>query len=187
MQFSVEHQQILLSLARSSIASALESGNRLSIQADQSPPALQHILSSFVTLHINEKLRGCIGSLEAREPLVSDVVRHAYGAAFEDPRFPPLRANELPEVKIDISVLTPQEKINCASDQELLDAIAIGCDGLTLTDGRHHATFLPSVWQQLQDKQSFLSHLKRKAGLSDKSWSPTLQAYRYRTINFAES
>jgi len=117
---------------------------------------------------------------------VADVVKHAYAAAFHDPRFPPLSAEEFSTISIDISVLTPQQPIDFANEDELLSTLRPGVDGLTIKDGHHHSTFLPSVWKQIPDRGKFLQQLKLKAGLPSNYWSSSLKAYRYTTFNFSD-
>ena len=187
INLSAETKTTLLRLARQTIADALQHKPSAVIIPTDYASELQLILSSFVTLHSNGQLRGCIGSLEGREPLVMDVANHAYAAAFQDPRFPSLQADELNQINIEISVLSPQTPIHCRNEQELLAALQIGIDGLTLEDGPHCSTFLPTVWQQLRDKQTFVRQLKQKAGLPTDYWSPTLTAKRYSTLSFAEA
>lgn len=138
----------------------------------------------FVTLEKNADLRGCIGSLQATRPLVLDVVGNANAAAFSDPRFDPVQAEELSALHIKISLLSAAEPLTARSESELLDLIRPGIDGLILEDGKHRATFLPSVWEQLPQPQDFLAHLKRKAGLAPNYWSTTIRFFRYRTNAF---
>ena len=180
------HQQLLLALARNTIATALSTGQNPPVRLDDFPKELRNIQSSFVTLRLNEQLRGCIGALQAREALVVDVAKHAYAAAFRDPRFPPLTASEFEQVTIEVSVLSPQIEIPCKSEAELLQCLQPNVDGLTLRDGHQHATFLPSVWEQLPNKKQFLQQLKRKAGMPDNYWSKSLQVSRYTTTQFEE-
>jgi len=181
-----DHQATLLELARSCIQFGCHHGQPLSVTATDYAPELQRQLSSFVTLHCDKELRGCIGSLEARLPLVEDVARHAYAAAFQDPRFLPVTGVELPRIKIEISVLSPQARLPIQTEAELLENIQVGIDGITLKDGIRQATFLPTVWEQLPDKQDFIRQLKRKAGLPDNYWSKDMQVFHYRTFCFSE-
>ena len=148
------------------------------------PDKLQVIRASFVTLHIDQQLRGCIGTLEAYRPLIVDVVENAYSAAFRDPRFPALTSKEFPELDIHISILSTPESVNVQSEQELLDLLQPGVDGLILTEGHHRGTFLPSVWESLSDKQQFLNHLKQKAGLPANYWSPSIKIEKYNVEEF---
>jgi AmmeMemoRadiSam system protein A len=130
-------------------------------------------------------LRGCIGHLEATLPLVEDVAENAFSAAFRDPRFPALRDTEYAALELHISVLTPAEPLDCNSESDLLRQMRPYQDGLILAEGLRRGTFLPSVWEQLPEPREFLRHLKRKAGLPDDYWSPSLQIYRYETESFS--
>lgn len=181
----------LLALARQSIEQGLRSGKPLSINVKDYQPPLTDNAACFVTLTINtlnhnRQLRGCIGSLEARRPLVRDICENAFASAFCDSRFAPLSASELEFIHIEISVLTPLQEIKFRSQDELLQQIEPFKDGLLLEEGHHRGTFLPLVWQQLPDKHAFISHLKQKAGLPANYWSDTLRCYRYQSLVFEE-
>jgi AmmeMemoRadiSam system protein A len=115
-----------------------------------------------------------------------DVVQHAASAALEDPRFPPLSLQEEALVSIEISVLTEATPLRFSSDAELLAQLEPGVDGLTIESGALRATFLPSVWTTLPDKQQFLDHLKRKAGLEPELPADKFKAWRYQTVCFRE-
>lgn len=169
----------LLKVAHESIGCGLIYGEALKIDAAQYPPLLQEQRACFVTLHRAEKLRGCIGSLDATRELVVDVSENAFSAAFRDPRFAPLFAAELVDLEIHISILSPLEPLSCDSDAALLRLIVPHRDGLVLDDGRRRGTFLPSVWDSLPQPEAFLHQLKQKAGLPDDCWSPALKVYRY--------
>jgi len=152
--------------------------------ADAHPGPLQAHRASFVTLELEQALRGCIGVLEASRPLALDVAQNAYAAAFEDPRFPPLTAAELDGLDIHVSVLSPPERLKFRSRDDLLAQIRPGIDGLILEDHGHRGTFLPSVWDQLESPLSFFAHLLMKAGLPREHWSETLAISRYTTESF---
>lgn len=154
--------------------------------AAQEAPALQAERASYVTLEQQGQLRGCIGHLEAVTALACDVAENAYAAAFRDPRFSPVSAQELDGLQIKISVLTPPEPIAFSTETELLEAIEPGIDGLILSDGTRRGTFLPSVWSQLPTREGFLRHLKQKAGLAPNHWSPRIRVERYRTESFGD-
>jgi len=179
-------RDMLLGLARDSIRHGLEHARPLPVDLAAQPEALRAQRAAFVTLHRHGALRGCIGHLEAIGPLAESVADNAFNAAFRDPRFPPVSADELPELHIEISVLTPSVPMTFADETDLLRQLRPGVDGLILTDGPHRGTFLPSVWEQLPAARDFLRHLKRKAGLPPEHWSDRLQVSRYRTESFAE-
>jgi AmmeMemoRadiSam system protein A len=115
---------------------------------------------------------------------VNDVAHNAYAAAFMDPRFLAVTEDELENLEIHISVLTPAVAMTFDSEEDLLKQIRPGIDGLVLEDGRHRGTFLPAVWESLPDVKSFLQHLKQKAGLPDNYWSDSLKVSRYTTESF---
>ena len=140
--------------------------------------------AAFVTLRKQTKLRGCVGSLEANRPLAIDVLENAYAAAFEDARFPSLRLEEWKDLDIKISVLSRAEPIEFHSEKDLIAQLHPGIDGLILTEGCQRGTFLPSVWSDLSNPDTFLEHLKKKAKLPADYWSDTIRVERYRTIEF---
>ena len=187
MPFPESLRTLLLGTTRQSIRYGLDHGIALSVAADEYPEPLNEPGASFVTLHLNNELRGCIGSLEAYRPLIKDVAENAFSAAVRDSRFPPLKEAELKELKLDISILGRPERITFASEQDLLEQIQPDVDGLILRDGSYRGTFLPSVWESLPDRKQFLQHLKLKAGLPADHWSDLLEVWRYTTESFGDS
>ena len=177
-----QSKQLLLSLARESIIHGLEHHQPLPIKPAEYPKVLQQAGASFVTLEKQNRLRGCIGTLEAYRPLVVDIAENAFAAAFRDPRFTPLQTDELSGLQIHISLLTPPEPFPIKDEAELLRQLRPAVDGLILQDGHHRATFLPSVWESLPTPQQFVAQLKLKAGLPVDYWSDTLRFERYQTI-----
>ena len=184
MSYTKEEQQTLLALAHKAIEYKLETQKNFDVNPTQYPANLQAERATFVTLEKGTQLRGCIGSLEARQPLVTDVVCNAQAAAFSDPRFEPVGKDELAQLSIHISVLSEPQPLPCSSEQDLLDKLVPGKDGLILEEGARRATFLPSVWESLKDPRQFLAHLKQKALLPADYWSPNLRFYRYHTDYF---
>lgn len=142
--------------------------------------------ASFVTLTRHGELRGCIGSLEAWRPLAEDVAANARAAAFRDPRFAPLTAGELAGIRVEVSLLTPAQPLPWRDEAEALAQLRPGIDGVILIAGRHRATFLPQVWEQLPDPANFLAHLKRKAGLAADYWGSDLRLERYTVEKWRE-
>lgn len=166
-------------------ATAIESGLGRSIA---SPPDARHLprpfaehRASFVTLTLERALRGCCGTLEPARPLLLDVWHNAQASAFHDPRFPPLTLAEWRSIELEVSVLTPCERIVVASEQELLLQLEPGRDGLVLAWHGVRATFLPKVWEQVSGAQEFLRRLKQKAGWPAEFWAPDLEVWRYAT------
>lgn len=176
---------ILLEVARRSIQSGLDLGSRLNIRIEDYPENLHEKRACFVTLNKCGALRGCIGHLEAVQPLVTDVVENAHAAAFRDPRFPPLQSSELEALDIHISVLTPASPLPFTSEKDLLDNLRPGIDGLILQSGSRRGTFLPSVWESLPEPREFLRHLKLKAGMTADYWSDDIRVSRYTTESFS--
>lgn len=181
-----EHQAILLEIARVSISTFLETGKQYSPDLKTLPEELQEHHATFVTLHLDKRLRGCIGMLEACRPLAQDVAENAYSAAFEDPRFPQVTQTEFPNIKIHISALSTPAEITCTSEQDLLSKIRPNVDGLILDEHGRRGTFLPSVWEELPTPELFLAHLKMKAGLPTDYWSDTIRVFRYTAEYFGE-
>jgi AmmeMemoRadiSam system protein A len=185
--FTAGEREILLRIAYQSICSGLQTRQPAAVSVDGVSARLSARRASFVTLHADEKLRGCIGSLEPRTSLAEDVSFNAYAAAFRDPRFRPLQADELDTLSLDISVLSPPERLEFDSESSLLEAIRPGIDGLILQDQAFRSTFLPSVWESLPEPARFLGHLKLKAGLAADYWSESIRIWRYTTESFAAS
>ena len=172
-------KSVLLDIARHSIEYGLQHGRQFVPEVRDFSEKLQEPAASFVTLKIHGQLRGCIGSLEARQPLVMDVAENAYAAAFRDPRFPPVSESEFSELEYHISLLTPSEPLQFRDEADLISQLRPNIDGLVLEDGRHRGTFLPAVWESLPDRKQFLQQLKLKAGLPPDYWSGTIKASRY--------
>lgn len=171
----------LRAVAREAIELGLREGREPRFDARRYPPQLGEPGASFVTLRRSGQLRGCTGSLEALRPLVEDVARNAWRSANLDPRFPPLRALELDDLEVSVSVLSPLEAFPASSERDLLEQLRPGIDGLVLREGARTATFLPSVWQSLPAPRAFLDALRQKAGLPSGHWSATLRFERYTT------
>ncbi len=184
---STDDRNCLLQLARNSIQHGLTNGTAIAVDCTSYASRLQEKLACFVTLNRNGALRGCIGHLEAQQPLVKDVADNAFAAAFRDPRFPSVTESEMAVVEIHISILSPAQPIEFDSEQDLIDQLHPGQDGLILKYQGRSGTFLPSVWESLQDAESFLKNLKLKAGLTANFWSDHMQISRYTTESFSDS
>ena len=170
----------LLKLARQAIESHLKGGE---LKVDEKVKKKYSSEGAcFVTLTEDGELRGCIGSLEARQELWKDVIENAIHTGFDDFRFNPLSLNEIPKIKIEISVLTKPEKLNYKNEEDLLKKIDDKM-GIILQKGRNSATFLPQVWEEIPDKVEFLEHLSMKAGLSEDAWKDAeFKYYRVKKI-----
>ncbi len=137
------------------------------------------------TLTLHGRLRGCIGSLVAHQPLVVDVIKNAVKAGFQDPRFPAITKAELDACVIEIAILSRSVPMAFTSEQDLLSQLRPGEDGLILTEGNKRGTFLPKVWESLPTPEAFLTGLKQKAGLTGDYWSGTINIARYTTEKFS--
>jgi AmmeMemoRadiSam system protein A len=183
---NIVHEQkgkILLPIARAVISDAL---GKQSKSLDENLPWLHDKGASFVTLTMNQHLRGCIGSLEAHRPLLLDVKANAYAAAFRDPRFSPLSIAELDKTEIEISLLSPQQPLSFKDEADALAQLRPQIDGVVFKYGHYRSTFLPQVWEQLTDPTTFMVHLKHKAGLHPEFWHDDVELYRYTVTKFKE-
>ncbi len=178
----IDQGACLLALARAEISTAL--GRPLSAEA--SAPWLHHPGATFVTLTQAGELRGCIGSLEARRPLLQDVKANALAAAFQDPRFMPLEQNELELTRVEISLLSPSETLTFNGEQDALAQLRPHIDGVVFEYRHYRSTFLPQVWEQLPDPETFMAHLKRKAGLTHDFWAESVRLSRYTVRKWKE-
>ncbi len=175
---------ILIALARSAIADELD--------LDAKAPSIEGLgwlkedRATFVTLTKQGGLRGCIGTLEAYRSLIDDLLANAVAAAFHDPRFSPLKPSEFDLICVEISVLSELEPMHAKSEAIACSKLVPKRDGLVFKYGSHKATFLPQVWEQLPDAQTFLAHLKQKAGLAADFWHPEVLLYRYQVSKYRE-
>lgn len=190
-RFSKDQGRILLRLARQTIAAEIgppppeqEAASLAEALAENAFAAHRGV---FVTLKLAGALRGCIGSLTAREPLVDNVRHNAAHAAFHDPRFSPLTAAELSGVSIEVSILSTPAPLAYADPPDLLAKLRPGTDGVILRKGQASATFLPQVWEQLPRPEDFLSQLCLKAGLPPNEWRQSkLEIETYLVQSFEE-
>ena len=187
IELSASEQNRLLDIARRSISSGLTAGRALQLDLAQLEDSLQIKAAVFITLTQAGELRGCVGSLQALEPLAQAVATSAFNAAFRDRRFPALSADELDAIRIEISVLSEMEPIEAPTRQALLDSLQPGVDGVLLEDRGQRATFLPKVWEKITSPTEFLEQLLHKAGLGTGHWSDSLRFQRYHTFTFAEN
>ncbi|MBW2037918.1 MAG: AmmeMemoRadiSam system protein B [Deltaproteobacteria bacterium] len=183
---SAQEKKALIRLARSAIEARLKKGTK--VERPRAPsPALTANRGCFVTLHKDGRLRGCIGTIEPVSPLVECVERNAENAAFDDPRFPPLSEEELPDTDIEISVLSVPEALPFKNGEELKQKLQPRVHGVILSRGFHRATFLPQVWEELPDKERFLEHLCLKGGMPADAWKdPATSVQVYEAEVFGE-
>lgn len=173
----------LLRIARNAI------GAEFGLPAESIPndATLNRVGATFVTLTRRGDLRGCVGTLEPVRPLRVDVQRNAVGAAFRDTRFPPLARDEFDVTSIEVSLLTVSQPLLSADENELVAQLRPGIDGVTIEYGNNRATFLPQVWQTLQEPRRFLAEIKHKAGLPPDFWHPEMNVSRYQVTKWKET
>jgi uncharacterized protein len=184
---SLEERQVLLDLARKAIEDAVSGKPLEPLEVTIQSPCLQEPGATFVTLRRKGELRGCIGALEAYQSLVEDVREHALAAALHDYRFSPVTPEELAEISIEISRLTPPQKLEYQNCDELEQFLACRQEGVILMDGTRRATFLPQVWEKLPSPAVFLNHLCMKMGLSADAWRRRkMEVWLYQVEEFHE-
>jgi hypothetical protein len=179
-----EHKHQLLKIARGSIQHGLEKNTGLKLSVENYPETLRETRATFVTLKIDMQLRGCIGTIQAISPLVVSVSDNAWSSAFRDPRFKPLTHDEFELIHISISILTPSTPITFGTEKDLLEQLRPDIDGLIIEKGSQRATFLPSVWEALQQPEDFLHQLKLKAGMRPEVCPE--RVWRYESISIEE-
>lgn len=181
-QLSKKEKQQLLDLARHSLKKYLENGKLPEINYDTLSATLQTKTGCFVTLNKNHELRGCIGGFNTRVPLAEEVQQKAVSAALEDPRFSEVTAGELPEISIELSVLTPLKRIHS------LDEFNLGKDGIYIKKGRKTGVYLPQVAEKRDwTKEEFVSHCSQnKAGLGKDGWQDA-ELYTFQALIFSEN
>ena len=148
------------------------------------PPVLLEFGASFITLEIEDKLRGCIGSVYPTRPLILDLIDNAKNAGFQDPRFNPLSIEELENIQVSISLISSIERIKFKDEKDLLSKIYPY--GIIIAEGDKRAVYLPVVWEQLPDREIFLNSLKEKAGLPPQYFSRTFEAYKFSAMEIKE-
>lgn len=202
--FTPDERKFLLSLARRTLERFFVGGRvvdpRLHVDdKEEVPVALKQKRGTFVTLKKNGELRGCIGHIEPAQEVYKDIADNSLAAAFEDTRFLPLTADELPEVEIEISVLTTPRELKYSSVEDLLAKLTPLRDGVIIKKGSRGATYLPQVWEDfaspkpdrgeggMKDKDEFLSSLCLKAGLAPDEWRRgSLEVFTYEAEVFGE-
>ena len=186
-EYSQSEKTFLLKLTRKTLEHYFKTSDKLEItESEISTENLKRKRAAFVTLTIDDSLRGCIGSLEPELSLYEEVIDKSFSAAFRDLRFQPLREEELGNTKIDISILTVPQSLSFKDNEDLLLQINAGKDGVVLKKDGYSATYLPSVWREINDKKEFLSSLCHKAVLALDAWKHDPEVSTYQTIEFSE-
>jgi len=182
--------QALLKLARKTISEELgikPKEGQFSLVSDLEDKDLKRKSGTFVTLKLRSQLRGCIGNLDASDPIIEGVKRNAINAAFHDYRFSPLTSKEFDKIDIEISILSEPRPLEYKDGKDLINKLRPDIDGVIIRKGNASATFLPQVWEQLKKPEDFLSHLCMKAGLPSDSWKNSkLEVLTYNVQYFEE-
>jgi AmmeMemoRadiSam system protein A len=188
MAIELPEHALLPPLARRSIVDGHGHAGPVPVpQFETLPARLLEPGASFVTLKRAGELRGCRGLLEPIRPLAHDVWHNAWASAYDDPRFPPVGTSELPELDIEVSLLSALERVLAETQEQLLGSLEPGRHGVLIALGPRRATFLPQVWKSLPEPSRFLAELKSKAGIPQDYWSPDIEAWRYTTHSLGES
>ena len=180
--------QALINVARRSLEQFVRQRERYRPDLGELPTAVSNPGCSFVTLTNLGKLRGCIGGTEARWPLAEDVARHAAAAASRDPRFTAVTPDELTNIRLEVTVLTPPQPLPFADYADLLAQLR-PVDGVILTWGTKRAVLLPQVWRRLPEPAQFLDVLAQKANIPApelRRAPPTISVQTFRVQHFAE-
>jgi len=183
-----QEKKYLINLARESLAYYFKTGRVLTVASAAVPASCTEDRGVFVTLTKAGSLRGCIGYILPHGPLYQSVIDNALNAALDDPRFPPVAADELQELKIEISILSLPEELKVNSPSEFLARLKPGVDGVILRQGLSQATYLPQVWQEFKASAAFLDSLCLKAGLAPGCWQePQTSILTYQAEVFGEA
>lgn len=189
-EYTLEEQSLLLALARQTLEDITARRPAPVGDLPDLPPALLERRACFVTMRLRSdgSLRGCTGTLIARRPLVEEVIAMTIQTAFNDPRFHPVQASEVDDIRLEISVLTPSQPLDFVDPPDLLHKLRPGVDGVTLKLDNRRATFLPQVWESYPDPRVFLSLLCQKMGHSGDAWrNPRLEVETYQAVVFEEA
>ena len=182
-----EQGKILLQIARTAISRALHVPGISAAELDENMPWLSEPGATFVTLTQWGELRGCIGSLQACDPLIEDVSNNAISAALHDPRFMLLAADELETVSVEVSLLSELQSLDFTSEADALAQLRPDIDGVVFEYGSYRSIFLPQVWESLPQPQQFLAKLKSKARLSENFWAEDVKLSRYTVSKWRET
>lgn len=172
-KFNDQEMQQLVNVARQAIHDYFNGKNQLPTHSDFAKHLTQPG-ACFVTLEVKHQLQGCLGSIVPQTSLVDDVYNKARSAACQDHRFKPLQPYQLDDLTIEVSVLSPLERLNIEYEEELLEYLQDYKVGVILDDGGHRAVFLPQVWEQLSKPKEFIRHLKVKGGWPEFYWSDAI-------------
>lgn len=186
--YSVEEQHLLLGIARRTLNAVTAGERRPAIDLSVLPSHIAEHRACFVTLRREHQLRGCTGTVIARQPLAIEVSISTERTALDDPRFHPVTAEEAPLILIEVSVLSVPVLLTYEHTEELPHLLRPGIDGVLLQYGSQRATYLPQVWESIPEPEKFLTMLARKMGQSGDLWRMVkLNVYTYQSFSFEES
>jgi len=186
--FTKEQKNIILQIAKNAIKEAVLNSkivNRESLIKNH--PWLKKQGAVFVTINEYNNLRGCIGSIIAHQSLIDDIISNAKSAALNDPRFKPVSADELDKLEIEVSILTPPQLLEYSNIEDLRKKVRVGIDGIIINYNGYQATYLPSVWEQINSFDDFFASLCMKAGLSPNCLTLHPTIYRYEAIKIKDN
>lgn len=176
-------EQVVLEIARISILNSFDSSFSLDKEAlKKRYPILNNSAACFVTINLNGRLRGCIGSLVAHRILLDDLIINSKKAAFEDPRFKPLSYEEFKNCQIELSFLTPALKLQYSDALDLKSKVKVNEHGVILKHKGKQATYLPQVWEQIKTFEEFFDSLSKKAGFEKSCLDENPEIYLYTAI-----
>ncbi|MEW6716274.1 MAG: AmmeMemoRadiSam system protein A [Chloroflexota bacterium] len=182
-----DEKALLLKHARQALECGVRGEPLEPLDLSKLPTVFKTHAATFVTLTKDGMLRGCIGALEATISLVEDARQHAVAAALQDYRFPPVQPSELGDIRLELSILTPLERLDYTEPGDLPKLIQPGVDGVVLRQDWQRATFLPQVWEKIPSPEDFLSRLCEKMGAQPDLWRrKTLSVFTYRVIKIHE-
>lgn len=186
MKLTVKQAEKLINIARDSISAVFE-GKKYELSTGLKRE-FKEIRGVFVSLYVEEELIGCIGFPEPNKSLAESVVSAAQGAAFEDPRFPPLLKKQMKDLRVELSVLTKPAEIEVKKPSDYLDKVEIGVDGLVIRDEFGAGLLLPQVAVEWGwDSKEFLNNACKKAGLSPDCWCNLKRnVYKFQAQVFSE-
>jgi len=185
--FTKEQKNIVLKIAKDAIKEAVL--NKKIIDKEsliKKNPWLLDKGAVFITINEFNQLRGCIGSIIAHQSLIDDIIKNAKSAALNDPRFKPISEDELNNLEIEVSILTPPKELPYSNIADLKSKIRVGVDGVIINYNGYQATYLPSVWEQISSFEEFFGSLCLKAGLSANCLSLHPTVYTYEAIKIKD-
>ena len=187
VQLAESEKQTLLHLARDAIITAVDPSNTSTFNTQSLPSTLRDPGASFVTIYNGDQLRGCIGGLTPEQSLAEDVRAHAVATATKDFRFPSVQVDEIPQLRIEISVLSNPQPLDYLDADDLVRKLRPGEDGVIIQRGNRRATFLPQVWKKIPEPEHFLESLCEKAFLPRDAWkSKDLHVSTYQVLSIRE-